>query len=526
MSAATDSVLSKLAPWAAAVTALVPALYLWGFTVDDALITARYASHIARGLGYRLNAGGPVTDGVTPLGFAYLTALFAGDGAQSVVRALWAAKVLGVLSWVVGASFVGASIARVSDKPLRFAALLLIPLSAPLGAWSAAGMETGLVLSFSALAAALPGLGFPRLSALFAGLSAALRPELLPFAIGMGVSSLLWQRDDSKAPLSRRRMASVLALSMLPFAIVALARIALFGKAAPLSVFAKAPDPVLGLRYSIACFLLTGPMAIVAPWVWWKRLSPYARSLVFTVFMHFAAIAAAGGDWMPLSRLAVPVLPTVIVAASHILSHASFTATAARMAIVLSADLFVFARWGPEASRVMEDRARLMQELAPILSQSRVVATVDIGWVGAITEGTLVDLAGVTDPSIAALPGGHTSKQIPQAMLDARHVDTLVLLLAEGAELKTPWTESRFARLTEQRIAFMPSIGEDFSPVKTSSLPRLRYVVLKRTEQGRASAKLERVLLDSQSPVGENLELCRGLSKGSAAFSAGWRFLP
>ncbi|MDF3071929.1 MAG: hypothetical protein K0R38_7530, partial [Polyangiaceae bacterium] len=48
--------------------------WLWGFTVDDALITARVAWHLANGAGYRFNAGGPVVDAVTPLGFAVLLA--------------------------------------------------------------------------------------------------------------------------------------------------------------------------------------------------------------------------------------------------------------------------------------------------------------------------------------------------------------------------------------------------------------------------------------------------------------------
>src|SRR5688572_9822626 len=60
--------------------ALMPALALFGFTVDDALITARYAHHLAIGAGYRFNALGPVTDGVTPLGWALALAPFAHAG--------------------------------------------------------------------------------------------------------------------------------------------------------------------------------------------------------------------------------------------------------------------------------------------------------------------------------------------------------------------------------------------------------------------------------------------------------------
>src|ERR1700734_754220 len=85
---------------AGALAALVPALFLRGFTVDDALIPARYAAHLARGLGYRFNAEGPVTDGVTPLGFPFLLAPFARGGP---LAALAAAKAIGLATWVLAA---------------------------------------------------------------------------------------------------------------------------------------------------------------------------------------------------------------------------------------------------------------------------------------------------------------------------------------------------------------------------------------------------------------------------------------
>ncbi|MBW2525334.1 MAG: hypothetical protein JRI23_14205, partial [Deltaproteobacteria bacterium] len=68
-------------------------IYLSGFTVDDALIGARYAANLAAGAGYRFNPGGPVTDGVTPLGWAVVLAPFASGGP---LQALAAAKLLGV----------------------------------------------------------------------------------------------------------------------------------------------------------------------------------------------------------------------------------------------------------------------------------------------------------------------------------------------------------------------------------------------------------------------------------------------
>ena len=88
------------------VAALVPALVFRGFMVDDALITARYAAHLAAGEGYRLNAGGPVTDGVTPLGFAFLLAPFARGGP---LAALAAAKGIGIVAWTLASAVLGQS---------------------------------------------------------------------------------------------------------------------------------------------------------------------------------------------------------------------------------------------------------------------------------------------------------------------------------------------------------------------------------------------------------------------------------
>src|SRR5271170_7833834 len=165
---------------AGALAALVPALALYGFTVDDALIPARYAAHLARGLGYRFNAGGPVTDGVTPLGFPYLLAPFAREGP---LAALAAAKAIGVVTWTLSAAVLGLAVARLGGSRLRYAAILLLACSAPLGAWSAAGLEAGLAAALGALAVALPELGFSRAGAAAAGLTAALRPEALPWAM-------------------------------------------------------------------------------------------------------------------------------------------------------------------------------------------------------------------------------------------------------------------------------------------------------------------------------------------------------
>src|SRR5579859_7590704 len=102
---------SRVAVWAVvgALSAALPAAWMWGFTVDDALISVRYAQHLALGLGWRFNAGGPSTDGVTPLPWPLVLAPLAyGNGWDVLVRA----KTLGFAAHVATGILVGRIAAR------------------------------------------------------------------------------------------------------------------------------------------------------------------------------------------------------------------------------------------------------------------------------------------------------------------------------------------------------------------------------------------------------------------------------
>jgi hypothetical protein len=459
-----------------ALLALVPALALRGFTVDDALISARYAANLAHGAGYRFNARGPSTDGVTPLGWPCLLAPFAGAGP---LAALTAAKILGALTWTIAAATLAVAVDRLGGRRARYAALLLLAASAPLAAWSVAGMETGLVLALAALAASLGRLGHARASALLAGLAAAMRPEMIPWAAIVSLAPP--PRGSTAAARPPWDRALRIALALLPPFTVALTRFAVFGRAAPLSLLAKPSDEMLGARYALACFLLTGPLALIAPFAW-RRLDGFARVLLLSIAIHFTAVAVAGGDWMPLSRLVAPVLPTVVLLAAEIAAVADLRATLARLALALAGEIFQAVKVAPAAAHVTEARLHLIEELRSPLAGSRVIAALDIGWLGAATDATIVDLAGLTDPAIAVLPGGHTSKAIPASLLDARGVDTLVLQIKEDEARREPWTTSYFARAVELRLARIPEIDEAFRVEAESTVPHLHYVVLRRVE--------------------------------------------
>ncbi len=172
------------AAWAGAAAALGVAIF-WGFTVDDAWITARVAWRLANGAGYRFNAAGPPVDAVTPLGWVYALVPFA---RRSPAGALQFARYSGAIAWIVAAAWFGSNARRAAKNPYYTIGLFA---GAPLGAWSSAGMETGFIVALCTLA-----LGESLGATLAAAIAAALRPELIPFCSILALRRIGSKRKD------------------------------------------------------------------------------------------------------------------------------------------------------------------------------------------------------------------------------------------------------------------------------------------------------------------------------------------
>jgi hypothetical protein len=334
-------------------------------------------------------------------------------------------------------------------------------------------METGLVTLFATL-----GLVAGRPGALAAGVAAALRPELAPWAIVLGVGRV------AVVPAEPRRrvehMALSLALTLGPLLAVALIRLSWFGSAAPLSLSAKPPDLLPGLKYAAAATLFTGPpLALIAPRAL-GRAGSKAMVPVAALAAHAVSMALAGGDWMKHFRLEVPVLPTALLALAELAPHATRVFGWLRLALALLVSLVAAVDALP-SRHVLADRLETIARLKPALAGASVVAAVDIGLVGAATPASVLDLAGITDPTIARLPGGHTSKRVPEGLVESRGVDGAALLLAPGTRGAEPWQDSRFSHLVAARLAAMP-LSSTFEVKAEVALGRTpyRFLVLER----------------------------------------------
>ena len=442
--------------------ALPVTIWLWGFTVDDALISARLAAHLAQGLGYRFNPHGPVVDAVTPLGYApLLAALGRGDTWSTFLVAKW----LGLGAWLLAAGTLGGLIARAGERAVRFLPLLIVALSAPLAAWSVSGMETGLVTLLTTLGL-LSGPG----AALALGVAAAWRPELVPFALALVLS-----RAPAESSWARRVRSA--ALCVAPVLCVALLRCYIWGRAVPLSFYAKPSDFAHGLQYTLGGLAFTGlPWLLLAVPSEWALFPRKARPLLVALAAHCCALVLCGGDWMAMYRLLVPALPCFALAAAQLAEQARWPLNVARGVLACCASLILGLGLAPAARHVGADRARLIAAARPVLAGDARIAALDVGWVGAASNADVIDLAGVTDPEVAFFPGGHTTKRIPAAWLFAHRPTAILLLLAPGATLETPFEDSHFSRGVEQRIAHV--VAEEFRVRTTLDLAGQTYVVL------------------------------------------------
>jgi hypothetical protein len=458
-----------------AACALVPAVAMWGFTVDDALIPVRYAHNLATGFGYRFDAHGASTDGVTPLPWALLLApLSGGDALAALVRA----KMLGAVAWTGAAALLGARVGGMvrgrGHALLCAAGLVVMGLAFPLGAWAASGMETGVAMAIATLAATRVARGHGRWwwgAAGIAGLAGAFRPEMVVWAmvIGAGGSGGEGESESARERLRRGLIGAMVAVG--PFLACAAVRMVVFGRPAPLAVLAKPSDLAHGAIYAgAAAIVVLTPLLVFAPVALARGQAPemrVARVLVGGFVAHAFAVMAAGGDWMPYARLMVPVAPSLVIAFAAIARCSRPAVSAARIAAALVLGALLAVRAAPAGRGVQADRADLIARARPVLGDAHAVAALDIGWVGASTDATIVDLAGLTDPAIALLPGGHTSKRVDTAMLLDRGVDTVVVYSD--------------IRVVEARIVRSELFAARFEPVATLPLgPRGAFYTVYR----------------------------------------------
>jgi len=450
---------------------------MWAFTVDDALIAVRYAQNLAHGFGWRFNApGGVSSDGVTSLVWPLILLPWAHGPALSVLAR---AKVMGLIVWAATGAGLGLAIGRVRPGHwvIKIAALFTLALSVPVAAYAVSGMETPMATALATWAAI--SIRRPRTAALLAGLSALFRPEMVVWAAALTLLSTAGVRRNRRGAYFVS-----LALSLAPFLASALVRAVLWGRPYPLAVLAKPGSLDQGFPYvGAACIVTLLPLAACAPVSLFRDRS--ALAIALAAVAHGLTVALVGGDWMPFARLMVPVVPSLAMAIVLSARRATCWSTVARFVVAMSIGSFMLARGGAELGRhVGGDRAALIASAKPWLAEVASVAALDVGWVGAATGARVLDLAGLTDPDIAALPGGHTSKRVDSMFLLRAGVEALLVYAPRGLPggSLSRWPEVECSRVVEARLVRDPVIALHFGALAWLPLGSsgAGYVFLKR----------------------------------------------
>lgn len=485
MLAIVDFSRSRRSLTASFLTAAGAALVLgYGFTVDDALISTRVAHHLRTSGHYGFNPDGPAVDCVTPLGWAWLLAPFSAPGPWA---GFVAARVIGALAALLSAYLVAQLVAAFIGNPRRdtWTALLtclVLATSLPFGAWATAGMETSVAMALCT--GAVWGIHRERwFGPACAGLVAALRPELCPWALTLTLLAPLPAAHTSKPAIARRSLRLLWIVS--PVVGWAVIRQVAFGSPVPLAVLAKPSDSAHGWAYTWGALRLLGFPVLLLGYGAYRQLPRLAVAVALAFVAHLVAVVGVGGDWMSSFRLFVPLLPSALWWCWLVLREQAPWAIALKGLLALAINGVMMHSLGPASRQVLAAREQLIAAAKPLLSKSERIASLDIGWVGVASPKPITDLAGVTDPEIARLPGGHTSKRLPRNLLSRRNVDTLVLLLASehppvasGQHL----AELRFARYVENTVHELDD-ADQFTVTATIPLAGTRqaYVVLRRT---------------------------------------------
>ena len=415
---------SRWAPPIAALATIAVGIVSWPYTVDDAYIVGRYATRLASGHGYTMNEG-PATDGITgPLWIVPGTlARLAG------LDPIAASKIVGLACAAIAVAILIAQVRhRAVGSRAVWTATAFLALSATVGIWACAGLETG-----AAMLAATIGL-----------VAAVRRPDPHGIALGLAGAAIAWLRPEAVPAMlvlaamamrrNRRAGAIALVLALTGLAGVVAFRLAMFGNALPLSVAAKPSDLANGAGYLGRGAVLALGIVGIAPAFVAVRQSFSLRIPAAFVITLLACVLLAGGDWMPGFRLLAPAIPAyawlVGVGVSDLARRPAIggrgaLAIAALSCAIPAIDLVIEI---PAARAAGETRETLGRALAGELREhAHRVALVDIGYLGYASELPIVDLAGVTDPSIGQLEGRHGEKPVDLGLLVQRDVDAIVL---------------------------------------------------------------------------------------------------
>jgi hypothetical protein len=413
---------------------------------DDAMISMRYARHLAGGQGLVWNAGMSPVEGYTnPLWVLYMAGIHLLPIATSKVSLV--VQITAAICLAVNLYFVRQISLSISDRSpsIALAAVILTALYLPINNWSLQGMEVSVLVVTVTICIWLilryldTGAGLPVLYLLL-GLSTWVRPDMAVTFAGMLIFMLAADRDHW-----RRHVSIGLAVLVFSMATQTAFRIAYFGDPLPNTYYLKMTGYPTVLRISRGLYVLiefvwkANPVLFAVAFLAALRKPPRTFLLLWVLVAQIAYSVYVGGDaweyWggsnryiavaMPgffilladgLFRLARRTIATINRSRSTTLPETGLVMTGIFSALVLFsvlsvnsihgvgalAELFLLkpalhAGPGDENQRDVEEALALREITEP----SATVALTRAGTIPYFSDRATIDLLGKTDKVVA-----------------------------------------------------------------------------------------------------------------------------
>jgi arabinofuranosyltransferase len=373
---------------------------LWTYTVDDAWITFRYARNAAHGLGVVYNAGQRVEGFTSPTWFVMALGAEMSGALPLLILAGHTPLLVGIvcgLEAAASAALIGGVLLLASEERVRWRPLAVIGVMALLT-----------------------------------------RPENAGLLAALG--AIMWATRRGE----RRELIRVGGALVVAFSILIVARWWYFGRLVPNTAVAKIrPDGgamVAGWNYVCAWgirYWWMAALAVPAFFVRGARRTAWHGAVLIAAQVAFVFVA--GGDWMPQWRFMLPVGVVLVVmacaGAKEIAPDGRWRAGrivgVTAVALGLAAQLWMFRmdRWRidyerREQSALDEGPVRYVADRA---GANDCIAARDIGILGYRANCEILDLVGLTDPTIAAGSGYRRRDRIDRDYVFGRRPSYLLL---------------------------------------------------------------------------------------------------
>lgn len=395
-----------------------------GFPLDDAWIHVRLARHMAAGSGLVFNPGEPGATSTAPLWSLVLAA-----AAVAGVPFPWAAYLAGCLA-TVGLAFAAALVLRrVTGDDLAAAAAALLVVSTHPFPWAAvSGMEASLA---AAILVTTIGASAARRTVAALGLAVAgalVRPELAILIPLVGTGAIVRERarPGRAMPLAIGTGAAM-ALPWLANRLVAgawipasfAAKVGHHGVGA--AILEGRPDAILSVVLENVPLYVTGtvralwddnPLILVLAipgLVWLARAGAHLPWVVLAGLpVGVAILAPFGGPAFHEQRYLAPVVAVTILAGSAAIGGLArrlgrpigIVAIVAAVAWSGVGAWRAMGRYGREVGNITDMQVRIARWLLERPGGPGLVATNDIGAIGAITGAPILDLTGLATPGV------------------------------------------------------------------------------------------------------------------------------